>query len=85
MQALTRLFRPFRQLLPVLALSALPAGAALAQGATPTAPTLAVKVYNAEAGSFHVNAVVVSGPTPTTKLSPWNSLSGRSIVLLVPA
>ncbi|TXH36180.1 MAG: MBL fold metallo-hydrolase [Burkholderiaceae bacterium] len=63
MQALTRLFRPFRQLLPVLALSALPAGAALAQGATPTAPTLAVKVYNAEAGSFHVNAVVVSGPT----------------------
>lgn len=63
MQALTRLFRPFRHLLPVLALGALPAGAALAQASAPVTPPLAVKVYSADAGSFHVNAVVVSGPT----------------------
>lgn len=46
------------RLLPVLALGVLAAGTASAQ--TPAAP-LSVKVYNAGPGSFHVNAVVVSG------------------------
>ncbi|MGM9482390.1 MBL fold metallo-hydrolase [Roseateles sp. NT4] len=47
-----------RLLLPTLA--AVATGAALAQA--PASP-LTVKVYNADAGSFHVNAVVVSGKT----------------------
>lgn len=52
-------FQIARTLLPVLALGVAAAGGAAAQGA-PAAP-LTVKVYNADAGSFHVNAVVVSG------------------------
>ena len=54
---------PFKfagRLLPFLAFGVMAADGASAQ--TATAP-LAVKVYNAEAGSFHVNAVVVSGKT----------------------
>ena len=47
-----------RKLLPLLALGVVAPDGAGAQ--TPTAP-LSVKVYNAEAGSFHVNAIVVSG------------------------
>ncbi len=47
-----------RRLLPLLALGVVAADGAGAQ--TPAAP-LSVKVYNADAGSFHVNAVVVSG------------------------
>lgn len=47
-----------RLLLPTLA--AVASSAALAQA--PATP-LAIKVYNADAGSFHVNAVVVSGKT----------------------
>jgi glyoxylase-like metal-dependent hydrolase (beta-lactamase superfamily II) len=47
-----------RLVTPFLALGVLAAGAA-AQTAAP----LTVKVYNADAGSFHVNAVVVSGKT----------------------
>jgi len=47
-----------RLLLPTLA--AVATGAALAQA--PASP-LTIKVYNADAGSFHVNAVVVSGKT----------------------
>jgi glyoxylase-like metal-dependent hydrolase (beta-lactamase superfamily II) len=48
-----------RRLVPVLALGVV---AADSGAQTPAAP-LAVKVYNAEAGSFHVNAVVVVGKT----------------------
>eukprot|EP01031_Cornospumella_fuschlensis_P016309 gene16309-19924_t len=47
-----------RLLAPTLALGMV----AAAQAQSPAAP-LAVKVYNADAGSFHVNAVVVSGKT----------------------
>lgn len=52
---------PFtRWLVPALALGVVAASGAVAQ----TAPApLSIKVYNAEAASFHVNAVVVSGPT----------------------
>ncbi|WP_457353000.1 MBL fold metallo-hydrolase [Roseateles sp. P5_D6] len=46
-----------RRLLPTLALGMVATGSALAQ-----AP-LAVKVYNADGNSFHVNAVVISGKT----------------------
>lgn len=48
-----------RLALPVLVLGAVAAHGAAAQTAAP----LSVKVYNAESGSFHVNAVVVSGKT----------------------
>ena len=48
-----------RRILPLLAFGVIAADGAGAQTAAP----LAVKVYNAEAGSFHVNAVVVSGKT----------------------
>ncbi|RQP22780.1 MBL fold metallo-hydrolase [Piscinibacter terrae] len=48
-----------RLVLPLLTLGVVAAGDAAAQNAAP----LAVKVYNADAGSFHVNAVVVSGKT----------------------
>ena len=51
-------FRFARRLLPILALGVVAADVA---GAQPAAAPLAVKVYNADAGSFHVNAVVVSG------------------------
>lgn len=47
--------------LPALAFGVVAAGTA---GAASTEPTpLTLKVYNADAGSFHVNAVVVSGKT----------------------
>jgi glyoxylase-like metal-dependent hydrolase (beta-lactamase superfamily II) len=49
----------FRRLVPLLALGAV----ATEGGAQTSAAPLAVKVYNAEAGSFHANAVVVSGKT----------------------
>lgn len=48
-----------RRILPLLAFGVIAADGAGAQTAAP----LTVKVYNAEAGSFHVNAVVVSGKT----------------------
>lgn len=48
-----------RRLLPLLALGVVAADA----GAQAPAAPLAVKVYNADAGSFHVNAVVISGKT----------------------
>jgi glyoxylase-like metal-dependent hydrolase (beta-lactamase superfamily II) len=48
-----------RFLFPALTLGVVAATGASAQTAAP----LAVKVYNAEANSFHVNAVVVSGKT----------------------
>jgi glyoxylase-like metal-dependent hydrolase (beta-lactamase superfamily II) len=48
-----------RLALPVFALGVLAADGAAAQPAAP----LTVKVYNADANSFHVNAVVVSGKT----------------------
>lgn len=51
-------FKFARRLLPLLALGVVAAHGAGAQ--TPAAP-LTVKIHNAEAGSFHVNAVVVSG------------------------
>lgn len=57
------MLRPFqfaRRLLPVLALGVVAADGA---GAQTAAAPLAVKLHNAEAGSFHVNAVVVSGKT----------------------
>ncbi len=50
--------RPAR-LLSALALGVVAHSAAVAQTAAP----LALKVHNADANSFHVNAVVVSGPT----------------------
>jgi glyoxylase-like metal-dependent hydrolase (beta-lactamase superfamily II) len=50
--------RLIQKFLPALALGALAAGTAGAQ----TAP-LQLKTYNADASSFHVNAVVVSGKT----------------------
>lgn len=46
-----------RYLVPALSLGVVASGGAAAQTAAP----LAVKVYNADANSFHVNAVVVSG------------------------
>lgn len=49
-----------RTLLPVIALGVVASAPASAQ--TATAP-LSVKVHNADAGSFHVNAVVLSGAT----------------------
>jgi len=51
-------FKFARRLVPILALGALAAGGA---GAQTAAAPLGVKVYNADAGSFHVNAIVVSG------------------------
>lgn len=52
--------RLIRHLLPSLALGVV----AAAQAQTPAAAApLAVKVYNADANSFHVNAVVVTGKT----------------------
>ena len=49
-----------RLLAPALAIGVVTA----TQAQAPAAPApLTVKVYNADAGSFHVNAVVVSGPT----------------------
>jgi glyoxylase-like metal-dependent hydrolase (beta-lactamase superfamily II) len=42
---------------------ALTLGVVAATGAAAQAPALAVKVYNADSNSFHVNAVVVSGKT----------------------
>ncbi len=50
----------FARLLPLFALGVVAADGA---GAQTAAAPLTVKVYNAEAGSFHVNAVVVSGPS----------------------
>ncbi len=52
-------FKIARALLPVFALGVVAAGPAAAQVAAP----LTVKVYNADANSFHVNAIVVSGPS----------------------
>jgi glyoxylase-like metal-dependent hydrolase (beta-lactamase superfamily II) len=52
-------FKIARAMLPLLALGVVAAHPAGAQTAAP----LSVKVYNADAGSFHVNAVVVSGPS----------------------
>ncbi len=46
-----------RRLFPALALGIVAASGAAAQGAAP----LDIKVYNADARSFNVNAVVVSG------------------------
>jgi glyoxylase-like metal-dependent hydrolase (beta-lactamase superfamily II) len=46
-----------QKVLPMLAVGVMAAGTAAAQ----TAPPLQLKVYNADAASFHVNAVVVSG------------------------
>jgi glyoxylase-like metal-dependent hydrolase (beta-lactamase superfamily II) len=54
---MTIAFRLLRQLVPALSLGIAAAGNAGAQ----TPPPLTVKVYNADANSFHVNAVVVSG------------------------
>ena len=51
-----------RFVLPALTLGVVAASAASAQG-VPAPAALAVKVYNADANSFHVNAVVVSGKT----------------------
>jgi len=48
-----------RFMLPALALGVVAAGSAAAQAPAP----LAVKVYNADGNSFHLNAVVVSGKT----------------------
>ena len=53
-------FRFARRLLPVLVFGVLAADRAGAQA--PAAP-LGVKVYNADEGSFHVDAVVISGKT----------------------
>jgi glyoxylase-like metal-dependent hydrolase (beta-lactamase superfamily II) len=58
----TTMLNPSRflvRLVPALALGIVASGPAAAQ----STPPLAVKVYNADANSFHVNAVVVSGKT----------------------
>lgn len=47
-----------RNLIPFLALGIVAAGGASAQTSS---PPLSVKVYNGDANSFHVNAIVVSG------------------------
>lgn len=52
-------FELARRLLPALALGVVAADAATAQASAP----LTLKVHNADANSFHVNAVVVSGKT----------------------
>ena len=55
-------------LLPAaLTLAVLPMGAA-AQSAAPAAAPLTVQVYNADSGSFHVNAVLVAGQTDAVLL-----------------
>ena len=41
---------------------------AAAQAAAPAAAPLTLQVYNADAGSFHVNAVLVSGKTDAVLL-----------------
>ena len=51
-------FHLARIVLPALTLGVMASDAAAAP-----APPLSIKVYNADAGSFHVNAVVVSGKT----------------------
>ena len=53
-------FKMIRGLLPMFALGMVAADGAAAKTAT---TALNVKVYNADAGSFHVNAIVVSGKT----------------------
>ena len=54
--------RFLRALLPAASLALVTATGASAQSAPAAlAPALQVKVYNADAGSFHVNAVVVTG------------------------
>lgn len=63
---MSRFFQRLRAVVPALALGVVAADAASAQTAAPaqgTPPSLTLKVYNADAGSFHVNAVVVSGVT----------------------
>ena len=52
-------FKITRFVFPILTLVTISATGAMAQTPTP----LTVKVYNADANSFHVNAVVVSGKT----------------------
>ncbi len=55
-------------LLPAtLTLAVLPMGAA-AQSAAPVAAPLTVQVYNADSGSFHVNAVLVAGQSEAVLL-----------------
>lgn len=54
-------FKLARTLLPLFTVGVVAVGPAAAQ----SAPPLSVKIYNADAGSFHVNAVVVSGATET--------------------
>ncbi len=53
---------PFFQLARIV-LPALTLGVMASDAAAAPAPPLSIKVYNADAGSFHVNAVVVSGKT----------------------
>ena len=59
MQTLKKLAR---WIAPSLTLAMVATGAA---AQTAAATPLTLKVYNADAGSFHVNAVVVSGSRPT--------------------
>jgi glyoxylase-like metal-dependent hydrolase (beta-lactamase superfamily II) len=53
---------PFFQLARIV-LPALTLGVMASDAAAAPAPPLSIKVYNADAGSFYVNAVVVSGKT----------------------
>ena len=55
------------RLLPFAALT-MHAVTASAQAATPAAAPLTLQVYNADAGSFHVNAVLVAGKTDAVLL-----------------
>lgn len=59
---------PVIRLLASLGLSLGVVAQAAAQAATPTAAALTLQVYNADAGSFHVNAVLVSGKTDAVLL-----------------
>src|SRR5437016_3997241 len=59
MQTLTRFITPFGFSLGVVAAET---------GAQPAPSTLSLQVYNADSGSFHVNAVLVSGKTDAVLL-----------------
>lgn len=62
LKKITRLLAPLGFSLALLAQNA------SAQTSPPNTPPLALQVYNADAGSFHVNAVLVSGKTDAVLL-----------------
>ena len=60
--------KTFKTLSLALLPAAMTLGVVATDAAVQTAPPLAVQVYNADAGSFHVNAVLVTGKTDAVLL-----------------